>query len=431
VSSPTRSLVRLVSVLTICCLTASLLSAEESQPRWVTNEVEWVGEVAQCFGFSVSETARLWRRLQAAAESSTMTSPQLRQFFATLAIMTQRAQSTPADAAAALQLFESGFILGYLTTVDVRTLNVYLPGARALMAQGLGGTPEQLESAANAGALWTSVAVAALGSQVAKLVTAQGQGSAQCGFWSSPTPSLPPAPPDKEAPREQKKGRSATTKSKMQATTGTAYYHSNGNHSGMILLKTASDLLDLTWDSKSQLNFSDLPSDLKLSGPVPVTRAWNNGAVWRVQYSKEDNGYGRFFLHIDKGTFAGEVNTAIDAASMLIRKYYELLARRMYTEAYGLFSEGHKAHTTIEDLGQTSETFTSPADVDFCSTPSCIDIKIVSHDKAKVLVRVYIGLLKKRDHTCYKNTDTCYSQHTIINIGGSWYIDDTQNIRDF
>ncbi len=205
----------------------------------------------------------------------------------------------------------------------------------------------------------------------------------------------------------------------MQTTTGTVYYHSNGNRGGMILLKTASGLLDLSWGTESQLNLSD-----------PM-KAWKNGAVWHVQYSKEYNGYGHFFLNIDKGTFAGEVNTAIDAASTLIRKYYELLARRMYTEAYGLFSEGHKAHTTIEDLGQTSETFTSPADVNFCSRPKCVDIKIVSHDKAKVIIRVDTGLLKKRDHTCYKNTDTCYSQHTIINIGGSWYINDTQNIRDF
>src|SRR2546430_10212699 len=119
VSRPTRSLVRLASVLTMLCLIASLPA--ESQPRSVTNEVEWFGEVAPCFGFSVAETARLWRRLQAAAASSTMTGPDLRWFFATLAIMTRHAQSTPADAAAALQIFETGFILGHLTTMDVRT----------------------------------------------------------------------------------------------------------------------------------------------------------------------------------------------------------------------------------------------------------------------------------------------------------------------
>jgi hypothetical protein len=108
VSRLTRSLVQLTSVLKMLCLTASLSVAAESQPRWVTNEVEWFGEVAPCFGFSVSETARRWRRLQAAAESSTLTGPDLRWFFSTLAILTQHAQSTPADAAAALQLFESG-----------------------------------------------------------------------------------------------------------------------------------------------------------------------------------------------------------------------------------------------------------------------------------------------------------------------------------
>jgi len=45
VSRPTRSLVRLANVLTMLCLTASLSAAAESQPRWVTNEVEWFGEV--------------------------------------------------------------------------------------------------------------------------------------------------------------------------------------------------------------------------------------------------------------------------------------------------------------------------------------------------------------------------------------------------
>jgi hypothetical protein len=352
--------------------------------------------------------------------SSVLTGPELRWFFITLAILTQHAQSTPADAAAALQIFETGFILGHLTTVDVRTLNVYLPGARALMAQGLGGKPEQLESVSNAGALLTSVAATALGSQVAKLATAQGQGSAQCGFWSGSTSALPPAPTHKEASREQKKGRPDAAKRKMHAATGTVYYHSNGNHSGMVLLKTDSGLLDLTWSDESQLNLSD---------PVPV-RAWDNGAVWQVEYYKEDNGYGHFFLYIAKATFTGEVNSSIDAASTLIKKYYELLARRMYTEAYGLLSEKQKAHTTIKDLWQNNDTFTAPGDVDFCSRPNCVDIKIVAYDKAKVIVRVYTGLLKKRDHTCYKNTDTCYYQHTVINRGGSWYIDDMQTIHD-
>jgi hypothetical protein len=40
-SRPAWSLVLLASVLTILCLTASLASAAESQPRWVTNEGEW------------------------------------------------------------------------------------------------------------------------------------------------------------------------------------------------------------------------------------------------------------------------------------------------------------------------------------------------------------------------------------------------------
>jgi hypothetical protein len=192
VSRPTQSLVRLASVLTIFCLTASLASAAESQPRWVINEVEWFGEIAPCFGFSVSETARRWRRLQAAAEPSTLTGPDLRRFFSTLAILTHHAQSTPADAAAALQIFETGFNVGHLTTGDVRTLNVALPGARALMAQGLGGTPEKLESVADIGALFTSVAAAALGGGVAKLATVKGQGSTQCGYWSGSTPAPPP-----------------------------------------------------------------------------------------------------------------------------------------------------------------------------------------------------------------------------------------------
>jgi len=348
-----------------------------------------------------------------------MTGPSLHWFFATLAIMTQHAQSTPADASAALQIFETGFILGHLTTVDVRTLNVYLPGARALMAQGLGGTPEQLESVANAGALSTSVAAAALGSQVAKLATAQGQGSAQCGFWSGSTPSLPPAPPDRDASREQKTRRPEAVKRKMYAATGTVYYQSTGSHGGMVLLKTDSGLLDLSLSDESQLNLSD------------SVRAWDNGAVWQVHYYKKDNGYGHFFLYIDKATFTGEVNSSIDAASTLIKKYYEILARRMYTKAYGLFSEKQKAHTTIKELWQKNDTFTAPGDVDFCSRPKCVDIKIVSHDKAKVMIRVDTGLLKKRDQTCYKNTDTCYYQHTVINRGGSWYIDDTQNIHDF
>ena len=115
VSRPTRSLVRLANVLTMLCLTASLSAAAESQPRWVTNEVEWFGEVAPCFGFSVSETARRWRRLQAAAESSTLAGPDLRRLFAALAFLTQHAQSTPADAATALQIFETVFILGHFT----------------------------------------------------------------------------------------------------------------------------------------------------------------------------------------------------------------------------------------------------------------------------------------------------------------------------
>jgi hypothetical protein len=144
VSRPTRSLVRLANVLTILCLIASLASAAESQPRWVTNEAEWFGEVAPCFGFSVSETARRWRRLQAAAESSTLAGPDLRRLFATLAFLTQHAQSTPADAATALQIFETSFILEHLTTMDMRTLNVALPGVRALMAQVFGVTPEYL-----------------------------------------------------------------------------------------------------------------------------------------------------------------------------------------------------------------------------------------------------------------------------------------------
>src|SRR2546429_7832900 len=107
VSGPTRPLVRLAGALTIFCLTATLASAAESQPRWMTNEGEWFGEVAPCFGFSVPETARRWRRLQAAAESSTLTGPKLRWFFTTLAILTRHAQSTPADAATALQIFET------------------------------------------------------------------------------------------------------------------------------------------------------------------------------------------------------------------------------------------------------------------------------------------------------------------------------------
>src|SRR5262245_48975487 len=122
VSCLTRSLVQLTSGLTMLCLTASLSAAAESQPRWVTNEAEWFGEVAPCFGCSVSETARRWRRLQAAAESSTLTGPDLRRLFAALAFLTQHAQSTPADAATALQIFETSFILGYLTTTDMRTL---------------------------------------------------------------------------------------------------------------------------------------------------------------------------------------------------------------------------------------------------------------------------------------------------------------------
>jgi hypothetical protein len=123
-----------------------------------------------------------------------LTGPDLRRLFTTLAFLTQHAQSTPADAATALQIFESGFIQGHLTTWDVRTLNVALPGARALMAQGFGGKPELLESAADMRVLFTSVAAVALGSQVAKLASAQGQGNAQCGLLSDSTPPLPPAP---------------------------------------------------------------------------------------------------------------------------------------------------------------------------------------------------------------------------------------------
>src|SRR5262249_16808545 len=145
----------------------------------------------------------------------------------------------------------------------------------------------------------------------------------------------------------------------------------------------------------------------------------------------KDNSTGHFLLTIDKATFTGEVNSSIDAASTLIKKYYELLARRMYTEAYELFNEKQKAQTTIKNLWQNNDTFTAPGDVDFCSRPKCVDIKIVSYDKAKIIIRVNTGLLKKPDHTCYKNTDTCYYQHTVINRGGSWYIDDTQTLRDF
>ena len=288
------------------------------------------------------------------------------------------------------------------------------------MAQGFLVTPEYLESVADMRVIFTGVAAVALVSQVENLVTTQGHGSAPCGLWSASPPAPPPAPPPhKEAPREQKKGRSATTKSKIQATTGTVYYHSNGNHAGMVLLGTNSGLLNLRWDDESQLK--------QLSDFV---RAWDNGAVWKVEYSRESDGFGNFFT-IDKATFTGEVNSSIDAASTLIKKYYELLARRMYTEAYELFNEKQKAQTTIKSLWQNNSTFTALGDIDFCSQPKCVDIKIVSHDKAKIIIHVNTELLKKRgQRNCLINIDTCYYQHTVINRGGSWYIDDMQKITN-
>jgi hypothetical protein len=254
VSRPTRPLVRLTGVLTIFCLTVSLASAAESQPRWMTNEGAWFGEIAPCFGFSAAETARRWRRLQAATESSTLSGPDLRRLFAALAFLTQHAQSTPADAATALQIFETGFSGGYLRSGDVHSLNLALPGTRAIIAQGLLITPEIPDSGLDIVRIPTSLAAVVLSFNVETLATAQGQGNAPCGFSA-----LPPAPPHKEASREQKKGRSDAAKRKMQAATGTVYYHSNGNHGGKILLKTDAGLLDLLWDDESQLNFSDSP----------------------------------------------------------------------------------------------------------------------------------------------------------------------------
>jgi hypothetical protein len=95
------------------------------------------------------------------------------------------------------------------------------------------------------------------------------------------------------------------------------------------------------------------------------------------------------------------------------------------------FNDKQKAQSAIKDLWQNNPTFTAPGDVDFCSQPKCVDIKIASHDKAKVIIQVDTRLLKKRDQRgCPKSTDTCYYQHTVINRGGSWYIDDMQKITD-
>src|SRR5262249_31382474 len=153
-------------------------------------------------------------------------------------------------------------------------------------------------------------------------------------------------------------------------------------------------LLDLTWDDTSQLKLSD------------SWRAWVHGAVWKVEYYNKT---------INKGTFTGEVNAAIDAASTLIKKYYELLARRMYTEAYELFDDKQNTQTIIKNLWPNNRT----------STASGVEIKIVSHDEAKVILHVDTERLIKNDYkSCLDNIDPCYYQHTVINRGGSWYIDD-------
>lgn len=97
----------------------------------------------------------------------------------------------------------------------------------------------------------------------------------------------------------------------------------------------------------------------------------------------------------------------------------------------GSSTTNKKAQTIIKNLWQNNPTLTAPGNVDFCSQPKCVDIKVVSHDKAKVIIQVDISLLKKSDQrNCLKNIDTCYYQHTVINRGGSWYIDDMQKITN-
>lgn len=71
-------------------------------------------------------------------------------------------------------------------------------------------------------------------------------------------------------------------------------------------------------------------------------------------------------------TFTGEINHAIHAASELVKKYYEMLARRMYKEAYELLSEQKRLLTNIIDLSHDVDTFESP--YEFWRT-MCTDIR--------------------------------------------------------
>ena len=74
----------------------------------------------------------------------------------------------------------------------MRSLNLALPGTRAIIAQGLLITPEKLDSGLDIVRIPTILAAMALSFHVETLATAQGQGSAPCGLWSGSTPTSPP-----------------------------------------------------------------------------------------------------------------------------------------------------------------------------------------------------------------------------------------------
>src|SRR5262249_35725095 len=136
------------------------------------------------------------------------------------------------------------------------------------------------------------------------------------------------------------------------------------------------------------------------------------GAVWQIRYYQDSEGH----LYLDRVTFTGELNYAINTAANLVKKYYEMLALRMYTEAYGLLSQQEKSHTNMINLSQNSDTFdtfSQNSDTLVAKSPHCTDIKVVSHAKDKVIVQADIGCLKKPAYAYASNNDNYYQCEVI------------------
>ena len=209
---------------------------------------------------------------------------------------------------------------------------------------------------------------------------------------------------DKTRPLEQKRQQVHDATRKVYYAIGTLYYASVGSHMGTVLLKTDSKLLKLTIGEKGTYNgFSD-------------EHAWDKGAAWEVHYYEDE--YGE--LRIDRAVFAGEVDHTIHIASQLVKKYFEMLVRLMYTEAYEMISQREKSYTNINSLSHGSDTLVSSSDAKF--HPKCTDIKIVSQAKNKIVVQANISCLRKPDYAYYENDDNYY-QCDVININGNWYLE--------